>query len=127
MLSPQSKYALRAVLFLQEQDHGHFVRVEEIARETDLPAPYLSKILKLLVADQIILSRRGKNGGVQLNRSRRNISFLQICGSVGDPIVRSECVLFKKSCDKNNPCPFHGAWSDTKAQLLAFLRDTSVD
>ena len=127
MLSPQSKYALRALIHLARQPHGAFIRVEEIAKESSLPAPYLSKILKMLASREIIVSRRGKNGGVQLNRSREPSTFFEICEAIEDPIVKSECVLFKKACDMNNPCAFHPRWSKTKQRLLDFLRATRVE
>ena len=126
MLSQQSKYALRAVLFLNEQPESKFLRVEEIAEKTDMPAPYLAKILKSLAQRKIILSRRGKNGGVRLNRENKKISFMDICESVEDPIVQSECVLFKKPCNQLSPCAFHRNWSVTKSQLLEFLCETQV-
>ena len=126
MLSPQSKYALRAMIELAQQPADSFIKVEEIAKESKLPAPYLSKIFKMLASSKIIISRRGKNGGVQLNRSRAPVTFYEICEAIEDPIVLSECVLFKKACDVNNPCSFHPRWSKTKQRLLDFLRSTSV-
>ena len=126
MLSPQSKYALRAMMYLAQQGHDIFVKVEDIAVESDLPAPYLAKIFKLLAEQDLIVSKRGKNGGVQLNRCRDSISFYDICEATGDPIVRAECVLFKKLCEPKQPCSFHPKWSRTKQRLLSFLRRTTV-
>ena len=80
-----------------------------------------------LAEERILLSRRGKNGGVQLNRRRGELSFYDICESVDDPIVKSECVLFKRPCNKQSPCPFHAEWSETKARLLHFLQTTKLN
>ena len=126
MLSQQSKYALRALVYVSRQPSTAYLKVTDIAEKTDLPAPYLSKILKSLVKAKLLVSRRGKNGGVQLNRQIPGITFMQICAAVEDPIVRSECVLFKKACDKKAPCPFHSRWSSTKSQLLDFLDVTQL-
>lgn len=126
MLSQQSKYALRAALYLHLQEDGAFISVEEIAYRTDLPAAYLSKILKALSSEKIIISKRGKNGGVQLNHRKKKTTFFDICAAVKDPVVQSECVLFKKPCEKLNPCPFHASWSETKSRLVSFLRATSL-
>jgi Rrf2 family protein len=126
MLSPQSKYALRAYIHLFRQPPGVFVKVESIAQEAELPAPYLSKILKALTEANLIISRRGKNGGVQRNQRCKSVSFLDICTAVGDPITRAECVLFKQACDKERPCQFHREWSQTKGRLLEYLRRTQV-
>ncbi len=126
MLSQQSKYALRAMIYLSEQPAETYVKVDDIASKTDLPSPYLSKIIKQLALKQIIVSRRGKNGGVQLNRLNPELTFFDICRAVADPIVQSECVLFKRPCDKKAPCPFHNKWSKTKSRLIEFLHATSL-
>lgn len=112
---------------LGQQPEGNYIKVIDIAKESKLPAPYLSKIFKMLASQRLIISRRGKNGGVQLNRERGPITFYEICEAIEDPIVQSECVLFKKACDTNNPCSFHPRWSKTKQRLLDFLRTTCVE
>lgn len=127
MLCQQSKYALRAVQHLSTLERGVFHTVGEIADATDLPAPYLSKVLKLLVKRGLLVSRRGKNGGVALNRDGgRKVTFLEVCTAVDDPIVAAECVLFKRSCSEEGACAFHTKWSATKDRLLQFLEREGV-
>ena len=121
MLSQQSKYALRAVQYLGKVEKGTFYRVNEIALATGLPAPYLSKVLKLLSQRGILRSRRGKNGGVALSDDENSVTFLDICKAVDDPIVKAECVLHKRVCNAARPCAFHEKWSATKRKLLEFL------
>jgi Rrf2 family iron-sulfur cluster assembly transcriptional regulator len=126
MLSQQSKYALRAVQYLHTTDSGVFLRVEEIARATQLPAPYLAKVLKMLVQQELLLSRRGKNGGVSLVHGRPPLTFIEVCRAVGDPIVQSECVLHKRACSARRPCAFHDRWAATKAKLLEYLEEEEI-
>ena len=126
MLSPQSKYAIRAMIYLSKQDLSDYTNVELIAKKTNSPAPYLSKIINMLVEQELIISRRGKNGGVRVNSAKDEISFYDICVAVEDPIVKSECDLFNRLCDKANPCAFHNNWSSTKQKLLTFLRITNL-
>ncbi|MBX7138560.1 MAG: Rrf2 family transcriptional regulator [Oligoflexia bacterium] len=126
MLSPQSKYALRAMIYLSKHGGDKFLRVEQIAQSTNLPAPFLSKILKQLVQSKIILSRRGKNGGVMLNPQCSDPSFHHVCLAVGEPLLHAECVLFKRACNKRRPCAFHHSWSNTKARLIEFLQRTRL-
>jgi Rrf2 family protein len=126
MLSQQSKYALRAVQFLSKVEGGAFLRVEEIAGATQLPAPYLAKVLKMLVQENLLLSRRGKNGGVSLVRGRPPLTFIEVCRAVDDPIVKSECVLHKRACSARKPCAFHDKWAATKKKLLEYLEEEEV-
>lgn len=126
MLSQQSKYALRAVQYLSKGEKGTFYRVDEIARATGLPAPYLAKVLKSLAQHGVLRSRRGKNGGVALLDEGTTVSFLSVCKAVDDPIVRSECVLHKRACNASRPCAFHDNWSATKRKLLKFLESEEL-
>ena len=126
MLSPQSKYAIRAMIYIQKQDSEDLVSVEEVAKKTTLPSAYLSKIIKQLVENDLLVSRRGKNGGVKINTDKKDISFFEICFAVEDPIVKSECVLYNRLCDKDHPCEFHGKWSKTKVRLINFLKSHSL-
>ena len=126
MLSAQSKYALRALIYLSENKKDGYIRVTQIADETKLPGPYLSKLIKILTEKQILISKRGKNGGTKINPDRPPITFYDICEAIEDPLIKQECVLFKKPCDKNNPCPFHSDFSSTKEKLLSFLRNKEL-
>jgi Rrf2 family protein len=127
MLCQQSKYALRAVQHLGTLDRGAYHTVGEIAEATGLPAPYLAKVLKLLVKRELLISRRGKNGGVALNRQHKSkVTFLDVCTAVEDPIVAAECMLFKRPCSEESACAFHTKWSATKERLLQFLERERV-
>jgi Rrf2 family iron-sulfur cluster assembly transcriptional regulator len=126
MLSQQSKYALRALIHLSLNSSDRFKQIETLAQETDLPAPYLSKVLKPLVKSGILVSKRGKNGGVRVNPTKDSITFYEICYALEDPIVCAECVLFKKPCNNTCPCPFHGSWTQTKTWFIDYLKATVV-
>ena len=52
--------------------------VREIAGETDIPLPYLSKIFQRLAEAGIVESKRGYKGGVRLSRGPGEISLLEI-------------------------------------------------
>lgn len=114
------------MIYLSQQKCGQFIKAERIAQDTKLPAPYLSKILKQLREGQMVKARRGRKGGVQLNRERPKITFHDICVAMQDPIVNSECVLLKKECNKKSPCAFHAKWSSTKSRLISFLKVTQL-
>jgi len=126
MLTAQTKYALRALIHLQRANSEGYLRVEEVAEHTDLPAPFLSKILKTLTKEGVVESRRGKNGGVRLASGRKAASLYEVCQAMQDPLVREECLLLKKACDAKAPCPFHGRWDATKQKFLRFLKATTL-
>ena len=77
-LSTKSRYGLRAVLTLAENEGQGLLQIREIARIKNIPRQYLEQIFNQLVKAGIIRSVRGKNGGYKLARHSRDIMALEI-------------------------------------------------
>ena len=74
-------YAIEALACLAR--HGtDSMLVREIAECTEMPLPYLSKVLQRLVDAGIVESKRGYKGGVKLTRPPAEITLLQIDSAV---------------------------------------------
>jgi Rrf2 family iron-sulfur cluster assembly transcriptional regulator len=65
LYSSASKYAVRALAYMTSRDDQKIFTVEELATGASVPKPYLSKILKQLVAGKILKSNKGPGGGYQ--------------------------------------------------------------
>ena len=63
----------------------------DLAADTKLPAPTVSKILKLLVRADLLDSHRGVKGGYSLARSSSDISVVDIIDALDGPIALTEC------------------------------------
>ena len=128
MLSASSKYALSALLCLaREQESGDgFMRVEELSVKANVPAPYLSKIIKALAQKQVVETRRGLTGGVRLGANRNKISFYDICVALDDPVVKEQCLLSKRSCGVGATCPMHEEWGKSRARIHSFLKKSKI-
>lgn len=92
MISQTTEYALRAVVFLAEnQDGGQ--TTEQIAKSTQIPAAYLSKVLQQLTRASLVQSQRGLRGGFTLRTTADKVRVLDVVNAV-DPIRRiRECPL----------------------------------
>jgi Rrf2 family protein len=74
-------YAIEALACLAR--HGaESMLVREIARNTEIPLPYLSKIFQRLGDAGIVETKRGYKGGVRLSRPPAEITLLQIDAAV---------------------------------------------
>ncbi|MFN2366690.1 MAG: Rrf2 family transcriptional regulator, partial [Desulfurivibrionaceae bacterium] len=62
-LSTKSRYGLKAVLALAENEGRGLLQIREIARLKNIPRHYLEQIFNQLGKAGIIRSVRGKNGG----------------------------------------------------------------
>ena len=64
----------------------------ELAAETRLPLPMVSKILKLLARDGLLISHRGVKGGYSLRAAPAEISVAEIIAALEGPIALTECI-----------------------------------
>lgn len=125
MISKSSQHALKALIFLsRSEDPAVYWRVEEIAKKIDVPGPYLKKIMKLLAKKGLLISRRGKSGGVRL--ARKSISFLAVCEALKDPVTESSCFFSEKPCSQLTPCPFHKDWAQIRGEFINFLKRSQL-
>lgn len=75
--SQTTGYAIEALACLARRRPASML-VREIAGETDIPLPYLSKIFQRLAESEIVESKRGYKGGMRLTREPGKISLLEI-------------------------------------------------
>ena len=126
MFSQTVEYALRAVVYLADQA-PEARTTEQISTATQVPKPYLSKVIQGLCAATVLKSRRGAGGGVSLVTTPDKLTILDVVNAV-EPIVRiSECPLGLKTHGKRL-CPLHRRMDNALATMeQAFLNTTLAE
>ena len=112
-LSVKSDYAARAVLGLARQyPSGKSVRVEDLAREQNIPQNYLVQILIELKSQKIVKSIRGKEGGYMLNKAPEDITMAEILRCIHGAV-------FEPAALQNKECPqaLRNVWKALQATL----------
>ena len=61
-LSRPAEYALRAMTYLARRESTKRIRTRDLAGAVDLPAPFLSKIMRKLTAAGILDAQKGHHG-----------------------------------------------------------------
>lgn len=113
--------AVRAALCLAQQRPGSRIPVREIARATNLSAPYLAKIINRLHRAGLVRTFRGPGGGIALAHDAAQITLWEIVQAVEAPAGDQICALGIGLCSEERPCPLHDRWvplRDGKQQLL---------
>ena len=83
----------------------------ELAAETRLPQPTVSKILKLLGRAGLLDSQRGVKGGYILAREPQAITVTEVIGALEGPIGITECIDDTPGeCSHEARCPVRGNW-----------------
>ncbi|MCA9482249.1 MAG: Rrf2 family transcriptional regulator [Nitrospina sp.] len=105
MISQTAEYALRAVVALAQHPDNPLTTAE-IAQATKVPEFYLSKVLHGLAKGEIVVSKRGVNGGYSLSRPGDQIKLLDIINAV-DPIKLIKSCPLKLKTHSKNLCALH--------------------
>jgi len=108
MLSQTSKYAIRAMIYLELYSHPEKkVGIKEICSELDMPSPFLGKILQVLVRKNFLNSTKGPNGGFYLKRPAIDVTLMEVIDAIDGSASFEICVIRNSSCDHDNPCSMH--------------------
>jgi len=84
----------------------------DLARETQLPLPMVSKILKQLAKAELLESHRGAHGGYSLGRAAQEISVVEIITALEGPIAMTECIEDAPGvCTQEPFCPVASNWN----------------
>ena len=127
MLSKASKYAVTAVLYLQNSaNKKNKIGAKEIAKKLEMPAPFLSKLLQKLTKEKIISSVKGPWGGFYLSKKDEQNTLLDIIACVDDIDKFNDCFLGQLECNEENPCVVHHLYAPFKKKLLKKLKNKTI-
>ena len=131
MLSHKAKYALKALLYLAEQEEGHISRTIEIADGANIPKKFLEQILLELRNAGLLYSIKGAKGGYSLNKDPKDIRLTQVIRLLDGPIALLPCVSlnFYQKCDEcksEEVCGIRDTFVGVRDAMLQILNDTSI-
>ncbi len=89
-LSTKGRYGLRVMYYLGTEP-GHVYVLSELAKMTEVSAPYLEKILGILRKAKLVKTERGANGGYLVARDPKEISIGQILRSLEGNLYLADC------------------------------------
>jgi FeS assembly SUF system regulator len=109
-LTKQTDYGIVLLSQLATSSAEHH-NAPGLARDTHLPLPMVSKILKLLARAGLLESHRGVKGGYRLARSPAEISVAEIIAALEGPIAITECAPdSSEECSYEAFCRVRANW-----------------
>lgn len=108
-ISKLTDYGTVVMTYLaREKDRLH--AVSEIAAEIRLAAPTVSKILKQLAHEGLVVSHRGVKGGYALARRPEQISMVEIIDALEGRVGLTECGSTPGLCAQESGCTIRTNW-----------------
>ena len=124
MISQTVEYALRAIVTIAQHE-GQPCTAQKISEITQVPAPYLSKLMQGLVRGGIVNSQRGLHGGFVLVQKPTKLTIWDVVDVV-EPFKRiHECPLGIKS-HGSTLCPLHRGLDRAMEMVEEQFRETTI-
>ena len=104
------------------------VNAPDLAQETRLPLPMVSKILKLLARHDLLRSHRGVKGGYSLARPAAETSAAQILRALEGPVALTVCIDGTPGeCDRESFCQVRRHWQAINEVVDRALEGVTLD
>jgi Rrf2 family nitric oxide-sensitive transcriptional repressor len=123
-ITQASHYAIRLLVCLAAGDCPGSSR--QIAAKIEVPFNHVAKIVQRLVRGQILVTKKGKGGGIRLAKSPKQIRIKNIIEAVEGPLTLSECLLFSDKCRFSKKCKFRTCLLDIYKKMDKIFSTTTV-
>jgi FeS assembly SUF system regulator len=100
----------------------------EMAVALRLPAPAVSKVLKILARAGILQTHRGKKGGFTLATPARQITVAQVLRAFEGPLAITDCSgAHPGGCEVESRCLVGDAWKRINRAMEAALGEINLE
>ena len=121
-------YAVRALTYLAAQPSRQVVPRREIQTKQDIPAHFLSKIMKQLAGGGLVESHMGARGGFTLKKPAAEISLRAVYECLEGPLLLMECLNEDgRACCYHGVCNQISVWGKAQRMLSAYLAGVSIE
>lgn len=132
MISQKTKYALKALIYLAQQEHNYIARTAEIANNAHIPRKFLESILLDLKRGQLVSSKQGVHGGYYLLKNKSNISLADVHRLFDGAVALLPCASENfyepcKDCPNEAQCRLRWALQEVKQQTLKAMDTITID
>ncbi len=125
-LSKLTDYGILLVTQMARRPEQVVHTARDLAAETQLPVPTVSKILKTLAAGGLLVSHRGVKGGYSLAHLPHEISVAKVITALEGPIGVTECGGKPGCCELEPHCLMSSSWRIITNELRQALENLTV-
>ncbi|MBF0284977.1 MAG: Rrf2 family transcriptional regulator [Magnetococcales bacterium] len=98
----------------------------ELGGEVPLPSATLRKLLRILTAQGLLVSQRGRHGGFRLARPPSEINLAQVMEAMDGPLTLTACSHHGGSCSFIGLCAPREHWLRIGQGIRTLLESTSL-
>lgn len=120
---------MMALVSLAAASRGNPVSLKDIARQEEIPEPYLQQLFSRLRKQNLVKSIRGPGGGFLLARHPSRITIGEIIRSAEgrEKEMTIGCRRSGRKCGRIERCKTQGMWDALESRMEEFLDSISID
>jgi FeS assembly SUF system regulator len=98
----------------------------ELALASDLPVPMVSKILKALTREGLLVSQRGSKGGYSLAKAPEELTVAEMIRVLEGPVALTDCAIGPSLCEHETVCAVREPWQVISRVVEQALADVTL-
>ncbi len=118
-------YSIRVLKYLVKCKN-YFTVTNKIAKDLKIPNAFLKKITKYLSKNDILISYKGKGGGIKLNKDPKTINIMNIIRVFHGEFKLIECKFLGSSCQKQTFCKLRKILISIESEIKNKLTKTKL-
>jgi len=105
---------------------SRFHTASSLSEELKIPGHYLRTVLTSLAKKKIIVSRKGRGGGINLRKPASQIMLWDIIVAVEGKKLFLTCVFGFSKCPLHKQCQLHEIWADSKEKMIKLFSSITL-
>jgi len=125
LITRDTDYALRALCSISKKKK-EITPVSFLAKELNVPGPFLRKLLQTLQNKKVLKSFKGRGGGFLLAKDPKSIFITDIMRIFQGSFCLNECFLRKYPCPNIKSCLLRKKISRIEEYVIKELKDITL-
>jgi FeS assembly SUF system regulator len=109
-MTKQADYGIVLMTYFALDGEQQVHNARDLAEKARLPQPTVTKILKVLARQGLLISQRGVKGGYRLAQRPEQVNIAEIITALEGPIAITQCCEQGHGCQRGGYCPVRGNW-----------------
>lgn len=108
------------------QPDSNLYSATQLADQSSIPLPTVSKVLKLLSDAGLVTATRGVQGGYRLARTPSTTSVADVIAAIDGDLALTECSETLDQCALSGSCQLRSNWQYISKQVQQMLSQISI-
>ena len=125
-LSTRTRYAVRAIIELAQNDSKKPLQLKIIAQRQDISVKYLEQLMAVLRSAGFVRSIRGSKGGYVLAKAPNEIKLNDVMHRLEGTVATVECVENDDYCSRSADCAARYLWTQVEQAIDKVLEGITL-